>query len=201
MAKWPNWATWSHWCSNLIVLFIFPHLKEIGGKAGSSHFSMKLSNIFKPLYKFEEKPAPNSKKEGDYQMTTKKPLAFPYTWKAKTGKIPNWNKLSFLFVSVDILDKGNGEFACLVCGRKFNFKTSAVRHFRTQHTANHRTQCHICHKFFKNRISRNNHRAQEHGITEAMLRSGAFTPAPSYGVPTIVQPRASPLIKRPDPFN
>ena len=119
----------------------------------------------------------------------------------KLAKLLNWNKLSFLFVSVEILDKGNGEFACLVCGRKFNFKTSAVRHFRTQHTANHRTQCHICHKFFKNRISRNNHRAQEHGITEAMLRSGAFTPAPSYGIPTIVQPRDSPLIKRPDPFN
>jgi len=68
--------------------------------------------------------------------------------------------------------ESNGSHICLACGRKFNFKTSAVRHYRTQHVPTSRSQCHVCKRFFKNRVVRNTHRAHAHGITESMMKEG-----------------------------
>jgi len=89
-----------------------------------------------------------------------------------------------------------GGFVCLVCGRKFNFKTSAVRHYRTQHIAQNRVQCHVCQRFFKNKVVRNTHRAHAHGITENMMRC-IVGERPSSATPStgnMVLQRGAPLI-------
>jgi len=93
-----------------------------------------------------------------------------------------------------------GGFVCLVCGRKFNFKTSAVRHYRTQHIAQNRVQCHVCQRYFKNKVVRNTHRAHAHGITENMMRCivgerpASISPAPAPSAGNIVAPSAGNMV-------
>jgi len=61
-------------------------------------------------------------------------------------------------------------YVCLDCGRKFNDKGNANRHYRTQHLPVAPAQCHVCHKIFKHPGQRNYHRAKFHGITERMMK-------------------------------
>ena len=88
--------------------------------------------------------------------------AFRRCWQCSRLSVP---------AEIDVqIAESNGSHICLACGRKFNFKTSAVRHYRTQHVPTSRSQCHVCKRFFKNRIVRNTHRAHAHGITETMMK-------------------------------
>ena len=72
--------------------------------------------------------------------------------------------------------KGNGVFICMSCGRQFGKKSSADRHFKTQHLPPQKATCHVCKKVFKNAVNRDTHRAKEHGITKAMMKSIGSVP-------------------------
>jgi len=62
----------------------------------------------------------------------------------------------------DFLAEQDGCFVCLACGQKFKFRSSAIRHYRTQHVVNQRAQCDICFKTFKNFVARNVHKGRAH---------------------------------------
>jgi len=67
--------------------------------------------------------------------------------------------------------KGESGFTCLNCGRKFKDRSNAGRHFKTQHLPVPKAKCHVCQKTFKNAVTRNTHRAKEHGITQKMMNT------------------------------
>jgi len=66
--------------------------------------------------------------------------------------------------------KNNGTFICMTCGKNFNDGSNARKHYKTKHLPVTPAKCHVCHRMFKNAVSRNSHRAKEHGITERMMR-------------------------------
>jgi len=72
-------------------------------------------------------------------------------------------------VTYGIVESDDG-YVCVTCGKTFNFKSNADRHFRLQHLPVTEAKCHVCSKVFKNAVNRNKHRIKAHGITEKMMR-------------------------------
>jgi len=74
----------------------------------------------------------------------------------------------------EMLEKGvvkaDGTYYCLNCGRNFNCKSNARKHFKTQHLPQQEYKCQVCHKIFKNKYYRNQHRKEVHGITSIMMQ-------------------------------
>jgi len=65
--------------------------------------------------------------------------------------------------------ESNGQWVCMVCGKKFTQSGSANRHYRIQHTRQEPSQCHVCQQLFKNAYMRDIHRSKYHGITPQMM--------------------------------
>ena len=72
--------------------------------------------------------------------------------------------------------KGSEGYICMQCGRKFNVKSNADRHYRHLHMPVKEAKCHVCEKTFKNACKRNEHRAKVHGITQKMMKNQAMVP-------------------------